>query len=177
MAKTLRDERFRSCSADPNVWMEAERKPNGDKHSECVVVCADDTFLVASHSPQRTMDASSAKKHTLKAGSEHETSASSVNLRLRMDSDDHNKTRWGMPSDMHVKRAVADVEQELKQIGKASPTLTRTPSSQGCRPEIDTTPKLDDKQANCHQGSFLCSHELLARGECVSDRSQVMSCA
>jgi hypothetical protein len=51
-----------------------------------------------------------------------------------------------MSSDTYVKRAIADVEQELEQIGKMLPTRIMTPLSQeGYHPEIDLSGEYDDK--------------------------------
>jgi hypothetical protein len=118
MAQTLRDEGFRSCLADPDAWMQPQSKPNRDKHWECVLVYVDDV-LVMCHDPQKTMDALSAK-HTLKEGSiklPDQCLVAAIRQFNIEDSDDPTKIRWGMSSDICIKRAVSDAERELDQIG------------------------------------------------------------
>jgi hypothetical protein len=48
-----------------------------------------------------------------------------------------------MSSDLYVKRALADVERELAEIGQTLKTRVSTPVSNDYRPELDVTPELD----------------------------------
>jgi len=57
-----------------------------------------------------------------------------------------------MSTDTYVKQAIADVKQELAQVGNWLPTKVTTPLSTGYRPELDTTAELDAKWANYFQG-------------------------
>jgi hypothetical protein len=153
MAQTLREAGFESCRADPDVWMKPRITPGEVKYWEYVLIYVDD-ILVVSHDPQTTMNVLS-EKYTLKAGSVKEPD-SYLGAEIRQwkieDSADPQKIRWGMSSDTYVKRAIAEVERELEQIGKMLPTRVTTPLSQGYRPEVDTTGELDDKRANYFQG-------------------------
>ena len=130
MAATLRAGGFQSCLADPDVWMKARVKPNGDKYWE-YVLCYVDDILVISHVPQETMDMLS-KSYTLKAGSVKEPDqylgAEIRKLQIE-DYDDPTKICWGMSSDLYVKRAVTEVEREFKQIDCCLPTRVITPLS------------------------------------------------
>jgi hypothetical protein len=135
--------------------MHPRRKPNGDKHWEHMLICVDDA-LIASHDPQRTMDALSAK-HALKAGSvkppDQRLSPDIHQFKIE-DSDDPTKTRWGVSSDVHVKRA-ADVEQEFEKIiGKALPTWCVTPLSQGCCPRFTQRPSLTTSKLTAIKASL-----------------------
>jgi hypothetical protein len=127
--------------------------PDKVKYWEYVLIYVDD-ILVISHDPQTTMDALS-EKYTLKAGSVKEPD-SYLGAEIKQwkieGSDEPEKVRWGMSSDTYVKRAIADVERELEQIGKYLPKRVTTPLAQGYRPEIDATGELDDKRANYFQG-------------------------
>ena len=67
MAASLRDAGFASCKADPDIWMKAAVKPNGDKYW-AYILCYVDNLLVISHQPQEVMDFLS-KRYTLKEGS------------------------------------------------------------------------------------------------------------
>ena len=42
---------FTSCRADPDVWMRADTKPNGEEYFEDVLLYVDD-ILVISHKPE-----------------------------------------------------------------------------------------------------------------------------
>ena len=67
MASSLRDAGFAGCKVDPDIWMKAAVKPNGDKYW-AYVLCYVDNLLVVSHEPQEVMDFLS-KRYTLKEGS------------------------------------------------------------------------------------------------------------
>ena len=54
MATTLQDIGFRGCKADPDVWMRAATKLNGDWYWEYVLYYVDD-ILAISHNPKLIM--------------------------------------------------------------------------------------------------------------------------
>ena len=56
-----------------------------------------------------------------------------------------------MSSDLYFKRAVIEVERELKQIYCCLLIRVTTPLSQGYRPELDVSSDLDAKRANYYQ--------------------------
>jgi hypothetical protein len=66
-AATLRDANFKSCPADPDVWMHPNTKPDGTPYWEYVLLYVDDTLAV-SQDPQAIMD-HLASRYTLKKGS------------------------------------------------------------------------------------------------------------
>ena len=67
-------------------------------------------------------------------------------------SDDPAKPRWAMSSESYVKRAIADVETELKKIEKRLPTKISTPLTSNYRPELDLTAELNAERLNYYQG-------------------------
>jgi hypothetical protein len=152
MASTLREGGFVSCQGNPDVWMRPNVKLNGDKYWE-YVLCYVDDILCISHEPQVVMDFF-ASRYTLKKGSVKEPDAyldAEVKEWTIDGAENPSKVRWAMSSDLYVKRAVTEVERELDVIGERVSTKVLTPISQGYRPEIDTTPALDAKQANYYQ--------------------------
>ena len=54
---------FKSCKADPDVWMRKVTKPDGFQYWEYILVNSDD-ILVVSHEPKKIMD-KLASKYTL----------------------------------------------------------------------------------------------------------------
>ena len=54
MASTLRDLRFKSCLADPDVWLRPAEKSDGEEYYEYVLVYVDD-ILVVSHDPSQVI--------------------------------------------------------------------------------------------------------------------------
>jgi hypothetical protein len=151
MATTLRDRGFKSCLADPDVWMKPNVRPDGFKYWE-YVLCYVDDVLAISHEPEMVMEYL-ATKYTLKAGTVREpTEYLGAEVKKFYLPDDPAKPRWAMSSDLYVKRAIADVERELLQAGQKLRTRVSTPVANGYRPELDATPELDPERANYYQG-------------------------
>jgi hypothetical protein len=64
---------------------------------------------------------------------------------------DPETIRWSMSSDTYIKRALADVEQHLEDIGEML-VKQKQPILGDYRPELDSTPFLSDKLTNYYQG-------------------------
>ena len=113
MANTLRSAGFHSCLADPDVWMQKNTKPDGTKYWEHVLCCVDDV-LATSHDSNSIMDFLNTA-HTLKAESvkapEECLGSQICKHKIGRDPD-----TWAMSSDLHAKRALADLERELANI-------------------------------------------------------------
>ena len=155
MAATLRDGKFKSCPADPDVWMRPNVKLDGTPYWEYVLIYVDDCLAI-SHDPKAIMDFLSSR-YTLKAGSVKEpTEYLGAEIRkhhlMNPDGSQDPKARWSMSSDLYVKRALADVERELAEIGQSLSNKVSTPLSNEYRPELDVTPELDARRANYYQG-------------------------
>jgi hypothetical protein len=67
-------------------------------------------------------------------------------------SEEAGKARWAMSLTNYMKKAIMEVERELKAADKRSPTQVRTPLSTGYRPEIDATDELNADCQNYYQG-------------------------
>ena len=149
MASTLRDAGFKSCLADPDVWMRPAVKKDGTKYYE-YVLCYVDDILAISENPQRIMD-HLAMRYTLKDGTVKDPEEYLGAQVSRIDMPDGTQT-WCMSSDLYVKRAIADVERELGYVGQTLRKKASTPFSTKYRPELDGSPELDPKRANYFQG-------------------------
>jgi hypothetical protein len=62
-----------------------------------------------------------------------------------------NKIRWGLSSSHYINAAIRNVEHELSLIGKSLANNVTTLIAHGYRPELDTSPLLNDDQANYYQ--------------------------
>ena len=153
MAATLREGGFFSCYADPDVWMRKQVRPDGFKYWE-YVLCYVDDLLVISHDPKAVMDYMSSK-YTLKDGSVKPPDTylgASISKWTIHDAEDPEKPRWAMSSDAYVQRAIDDVERKLAEVEQRLVSKASTPLSADYRPELDTTPLLDDARTNYYQG-------------------------
>lgn len=155
IAATLREMGFVGCLADQDVYMRPNVKPCGTPYWEYVLVYVDDV-LVVSHAPQLVMD-DLGRRYTLKAGSVKEpdeylgATISKFTVPNTDGSSTHNEC-WSMSCDLYVKRAVADVERALADIGQYLKNRVSTPLADKYRPEVDVTALLDDRRANYFQG-------------------------
>ena len=152
MAQTLRDMGYISCKADPDVWMKAKVKPTGEEYWEYVLVYSDD-ILVISHDPHVVM-VGLTHAYTLKEGSVAKPKTylgADIAEHVFQDAVDPGTTRWSMSSDTYIRRALVDVEQHLTDIGQAL-NKQRTPTAAGYRPELDSSPLLNEKLTNYYQG-------------------------
>ena len=152
MAATLRDHRYASCKADPDVWMRPKTKPDGFKYWSYILVYTDD-ILVIDHEPKVAMDYL-ASRYTLKPGSVKEPDTylgAQVSKFYISGAADPEKPRWAMSSEAYVKQAVTNVEEELSKVERCLPTRVTTPLSQGYRPELDQSRELDPKRGQYYQ--------------------------
>ncbi|KAI2511173.1 Reverse transcriptase (RNA-dependent DNA polymerase) [Fragilaria crotonensis] len=152
LAKNLRELGFAS-SADPDLWMKAAVKPNGDKVYEYVISYVDD-LIFQGIDPEGFMDALG-QRFTLKPGSikEPDTYLGVDIKKFRIpDSDEPDKVRWAFESTSYVKKAIADLEKELEDADLRLLPNAKTPLASGYRPELDLSAELGSKQLNYYQG-------------------------
>jgi hypothetical protein len=112
LAFHLREMGFTSLKADPDLWMRAALKSNGDKIYEYVISYVDD-LVFQGVDPKGFMDALG-QRFTLKAGSikERDTYLGVDVKKFRIpNSDDPDKVRWAFESTSYVKKAISDLEK------------------------------------------------------------------
>ena len=153
LAGTLRQLGFISCKADPDVWLRPAVKTDGTKYYE-YVLCYVDDILCQSQRPDLVMKSVSGT-YTLKEGSVKEPDlylGAQVKKWYIQGSEDPEKPRWAMSSEVYTKRAIVEVERELKEAGKQLQKKASTPLTSGYRPELDASPELDADRQNYYQG-------------------------
>ena len=148
-ATTLTDLGYESSKADPDVWMKAKTKPNGDEYYSYVLVYVDDV-LHLDFEPQLFMKQLE-EQYRLKDGAEVPKRYLGANIDKVQLQD--GTIAWSMSSYEYVKSAINNLEQQLER-DKAPPLKTygkrsgERPFPVQYRPEIDTTPELGDELAN-----------------------------
>jgi hypothetical protein len=154
-AAILKQLGFKNSKADPDVWMRKAKKPNGLIYWE-YILCYVDDVLVIGHKPQVTLDSIS-QYITFKPGSiQAPTNYLGANISLCTITDGNNtfpsKQVWTMSAQEYIKRAVDEVERELRSKDSYLPKKIETPFSYGYRPELDFSAELDPHQTNYFQG-------------------------
>ena len=152
-AATLRSLGFESTKADPDVWLRPAKKADGIPYYQYVITYVDDIICAAEH-PGEIMEALG-RVYTLKDGSVKEPDlylGANVKKWYIAGSDEPDKPRWALSSENYTKKAIAEVENELKAAGKRLVTKVTTPLAAGYRPELDATQELDADRLNYYQG-------------------------
>ena len=144
---------YRSCRADPDVWLKPSTTKSGRQYYSYILAYVDD-ILVLHEEPEMIMDALK-KEYTLKASSikEPDVYLGADIKKWRIESaSDPEKARWAMSSGPYIRRAIKAVEEELLKVGKGLPTRVTTPLSNGYRPELDVSDPLSPERLNYYQG-------------------------
>ena len=139
LAATLRDLKFTSSQADPDVWIRSR-----GTHYDMVLVYVDD-ILVFAKEPKITMN-KLGKLYELKSGSVHEPD---IYLGANMEKVQlpSGKTEWAMGSKTYVKNAVKVVESLIAEDDPEAKLKTSARNSfpSGYEPELDVTTELNEE--------------------------------
>jgi hypothetical protein len=125
LANTLVTLGFASCLADPDVWLRSAVKPNGFEYYEYILVYLDD-LIVISHQPVMIMK-------TLP--------------------DNTEKPYWAFSSTQYVSEAIKNVDTHLAKQNRVL-RKSKQPMPSDYRPELDTTPYLEDDDIHYYQSQL-----------------------
>jgi hypothetical protein len=139
---------FTPSLADPDVWIRPSSKPNGEEYYEYILVYVDD-ILVVSHDPSQAMTTIRITYRLKDEPTPPTTYLGATIKEWHIPGDAH--TVWSMNSQRYVREAIRCLEMELLKSGKALIGKPKVPIQHGYRPELDTSPLLNDDQANYYQ--------------------------
>ena len=140
LADCIWDLGYRPSKADPDVWLKAATKSNGQEYYEMILCYVDDVISI-SERPMRAIegikavfklkgDKAEIPDMYLGAGIEQVTTASGVKC-------------WTMTSEKYVKSAVTNIELKLAEDNMRLPSNCKTPFSSDYHPSEDVTQELD----------------------------------
>lgn len=137
---------FSSCKADPDVWMRAAVKSDGQEYWEYVLLYCDDC-LVISEKGEDILRREIGKYFELKQES---IGPPNIYLGGKMSKVtlSNGVNAWAFSSSQYVKNAVKNVEAYLSKKGSKLPARAKTPISPSYRPETDVSPELNDAEAS-----------------------------
>ena len=139
LAETLDSMGFKSSLADPDVWLRAAVKPDGEEYYEYILVYVDD-ILCMSHKAIEAMQEIQ-KSFKLK---KNKIEPPEIYLGARLEKKKLNgRYVWSMSSTDYVKAAINNLEETLKKKNKKLPNKCETPMTSNYSPELDGTPELD----------------------------------
>jgi hypothetical protein len=150
LAGTLHDEGFVATLLDPDVWMRANTKRNGEEYYEYIFVYVDD-LLVLSEKPDLILR-SIGNINRLKENSiSKPMSYLGAVIKEHHLPDNPGKPIYSMSADKYVKEALRTVEKQLLDECLKLPNNAHAPLPTSYRPELDFTPHLDADHMNWYQ--------------------------
>ena len=149
MAERLDDLGFTSSLADPDVWMRAAVKPNGDEYYEYLLMYVDD-LLAVSINPRAVLEGIQGGTIKFKKGLIQQPE-SYLGAKLHRRNVDGVEC-WSIGSVDYIDAAIKTVEEALKNKRHLSLLKTaRTPMSLSYCPELDMTEELSSEDITFYQ--------------------------
>ena len=148
MAEKLSDLGFQSTLADPDVWLRAASKADGERYYEYVLMYVDD-ILAISCDPQAILEDI---QRTFKLKND-KIEPPEFYLGAKLQQKPINgMTCWTITSQEYVKAAVRNVEEAIKTKGRRLPTTNlETPMNSNYTPELDVTEELGHDDVTFYQ--------------------------
>jgi len=148
MAEKLTEHGFQSSLADPDVWLRAATKADGETYYEYVLMYVDDILAISQY--PRTILEEIQKTFKVK---DDKIDPPEFYLGAKLQEKPLNGINcWTIISQDYVKAAVANVEEALKKKNRRLPTgRLDTPMSISYTPELDVTDELDADNATFYQ--------------------------
>ena len=148
MAEKLASMGFQSSMADPDVWLRAATKTDGESYYEYVLMYVDDILSIACDPRIILQEIQSTFKFKNDKIEEPE-----FYLGAKLQRKPLNGLQcWTITSQDYVKAAVRNVEEALKKSGRKLPTSnTSTPMNITYSPEMDVTEELNDDDVTYFQ--------------------------
>jgi hypothetical protein len=149
LAEVLRDDfGFTACRADNDVWFRAARKPNGERYYEYVLVYTDD-MLAISMNPRDILD--KMDQHFLLKGGSIAPPTQYLGSSIGKYKFNNGEECWFMGSDQYVSEAIRNVTAWLSNRNLMLKSKVASTLPSGYIPEMDSTPYLNDEDANYYQ--------------------------
>ena len=143
---------FKSCPADPDVWMRPAKHSNGSEYWEYILLYTDDALCVGEY-PEQTLRNELGKYFALKEESIGPPKIYLGGHKRKVELENGMKC-WAFGSSQYVQAAVKNVEEYLERRQRAGdnmfsmPKSSDTPLPSAYRPELDVTPELNDSDAS-----------------------------
>ena len=149
-ATTLMELGYKSCRADPDVWMRTATKDNGFEYYEYILTYVDDCLII-SHDPKKIIQSLTEEyKYRLKDVGEPTRYLGAEVGKHDVNSD--GTATWYMSARLYLKQAILEIERKWGNITKLFPRqVLDTPMLAGSHPELDTTDFLDDEDTQLYQ--------------------------
>ena len=143
---------FKSCLADPDVWMRPAIKSNGNTYYEYILLSVDDA-LVVSENAESILHNELGRYFHLK---EESIGPPTVYLggRVRKVQLENGVWAWSFSSSQYVQSAIKNVEEYVARSKNSHlkiPFKAETPLTTSYRPELDVSPELTPRDSAYYQ--------------------------
>ena len=148
MAEKLSELGFQSSMADPDVWLRAAVKGDGERYYEYVLMYVDDILAISCDAKSILEDI----QKTFKLKNDR-IEAPEFYLGAKLQEKTINGVKcWTVTSQDYVKAAVKNVEEGIKRVGRRLPTSNiDTPMNITYTPELDVTEELNETDVTTFQ--------------------------
>ena len=143
---------FRSCPADPDVWMRLAKKGDGSPYYDYVLLYVDDA-LVVSDNAESILRNEIGRYFELKEASIGPPKMY-LGAGIRMVKLDNGMEAWASSSSQYVQAAVRNVEEYIEKSHHKRwriPNKVETPMRSTYRPELDVSEELSLSDASYYQ--------------------------
>ena len=168
--------KFKSCKADPDVWMRPVVKASdGTEYWEYVLLYVDDALSISMNA-EDVLNKEIGKYWTMKKDSVGPPDIYLGN-KISKVTLENGVSAWAFSLSQYVQSAVKNVEAHLSKSGGKLPTRAATPFSSGYRPEIDVSEELLPTNAAYYQSliGILCWIVKLGRMDMTCEVSMMAS--
>ena len=143
---------FKSCPANPDVWMRPAEKADGSPYYEYVLLYVDDT-LVFSENVEKILREEMGRYFELK---EESVGHPTLYLRGRVHkvTMQNGVEAWAFSTSQYIQSTARNVEEYLKKRGDGRwslPAKAETPIQSTYCPELDVSPELDAEEVSYYQ--------------------------
>ena len=143
---------FKSCLADPNVWMRPAIKSNGNTYYEYILLYVDDTLVVSENSESILRNKLGRYFHL----KEESIGPATMYLGSKVHKVQlqNGVCAWSFSSSQYVQSAVKSVEAYIGRPENSHlkmPSKAETPLMTSYRPELDVSPELTSRDSAYYQ--------------------------
>eukprot|EP00978_Attheya_sp_CCMP212_P037839 scaffold182004_cov41-Attheya_sp.AAC.1 len=138
---------FKSSYADPDVWLRAATKTNGEEYYEYVLMYIDDILALSIDPRAILVDIQTSFKFK---NDKIELPFSYLGARLQ-EKEINGCMCWTMTSVDYANATIKNVEKTVEGTRWKLPTKVVTPMTSNFMPELGGTPKLDEKDLTFYQ--------------------------
>ena len=143
---------FKSCLADPNVWMRPAIKSDGNIYYEYILLYVDNALVVGENAESILRNELGRYFHL----KEESIGPPTVYLggRVRKVQLENGVWAWSFSSSQYVQSAIKNAEEYVgrpKNTHFKIPSKEETPLTTSCRPELDVSPELMPRDSAYYQ--------------------------